>query len=151
MAGNRGGNSMGGEIGVATPDLMREMLATRAAVGLARAYIRQHLCALGLAHTFDDTSLIGSELMTNAIAASATGSTVRLFIGYRCGKLVLAVWDDSPAMPVRKESEPLTPDAVDSLPDEPGGWGLGLVEALAHEYWTEPAGSGKWVCAALKT
>lgn len=133
-----------------TVDLMREMLATRAASGLARSYIRQHLYQLGLAHAVEDTSLIGTELVSNAIAASAPGSTIRLFIGYRCGKLILAVWDDSPAMPVRKESEPLTPEAVDKLPDDPGGWGLGLVEALAQGFWTEPAGSGKWVCAALK-
>lgn len=131
-------------------DLCRELLATKAAAGLARTYVRQRLVLLGFAGAVDDAVLIAGELVANAVAATPRDATLRIFLGHRPRGLVFGVWDGSAAMPVPRSPGEITLETIDRLPDEPGGWGLGLVAALARDYWTEPAPQGgKWVCALL--
>ncbi|GAA2446807.1 hypothetical protein GCM10010191_74900 [Actinomadura vinacea] len=126
-----------------------EICSSNAAAGFARSYVRAELCRLGLASAIEDAILVATELVTNAVNASPPESSIRLSLGWHSRGLVFAVWDGNTTLPVRRDIAPLTPEAVDRLPDEPGGWGLGLVEALAREAWTEPADPGKWVCASL--
>ena len=98
------------------------------AVPLARAHLRQLLSGWGRAELSPDAGVVVSELVTNAVAASAglrpAAAPVLVWLGSDGYRLLLAVADMSPRPPVR----------LDLRPDAEGGRGLALVEAL----------SGRW-------
>jgi anti-sigma regulatory factor (Ser/Thr protein kinase) len=131
----------------------RELLATPAAVGLVRTYVGAQLDKWGYSGAVSDAQLVAAELVTNAVAISGWGGTIRVFLGNRPKGLVFGVWDPSPHMPERKPPPELTLETLDLSPgdfDRNGGWGLTVVEALTRDLWIErPSHGGKWVCAAL--
>jgi anti-sigma regulatory factor (Ser/Thr protein kinase) len=117
------------------------------AVPSARAHVRQVLWEWGYAQLAQDLCVVVSELVTNAVLASAeirpAIAPVRVWLGSDTTCVLLAVADASPRPPVRLN---LAPDAV-------GGRGLALVEALATRWgWypvnpATPAGLVKTVWA----
>ena len=103
------------------------------AVPLARAHLRQLLSGWGGAELGPDAGVVVSELVTNAVTASAglglTGAPVLVWLGSDSYCLLLAVADASPRPPVR----------LDVWPDAEGGRGLALVEALSGRWGWHPA------------
>jgi anti-sigma regulatory factor (Ser/Thr protein kinase) len=119
------------------------------APGCARDHVRAVACEWGLSGLAETAELLVSELVTNALYASersdvgadkATVPVVQLWIVTDGISLVIYVWDNSDAMPVRQ----------DAGPDQIGGRGLMLVEALGKEWGAYRLDSGKvvWVMLA---
>ena len=115
---------------------LRDALMLRAladAVPMARAHLRRLLSGWGRAELSPDAGVVVSELVTNAVAASAgiglAGAPVVVWLGSDRHCLVLAVADVSPRPPVR----------LDVWPDAEGGRGLALVEALSGRWGWYPA------------
>jgi anti-sigma regulatory factor (Ser/Thr protein kinase) len=115
----------------------------------ARRHIEAALTVWGLAHLTDLAALITSELVTNAIAASASttppgkeGRPVILSMTARDGELLIRVWDADPAMP--PPDEPAPPDP---LPED--GRGLIIVSELSRQWGWHPGNGGKFVWASL--
>lgn len=131
----------------------RELLATPATVGLVRTYVGAQLEKLGHRDAVPDAQLVAAELVTNAVAVSGWGGTIRVFLGNRPRGLVFGVWDPSPRMPERRPVPEPTLETLDLSPDNfdrNGGWGLTVVAALTRDLWVERSSrGGKWVCAAL--
>ena len=102
------------------------------AVPLARAHLRQLLSGWGQAELSPDAEVVVSELVTNAVAASAglrlAAAPVLVWLGSDSCCLLLAVADVSPRPPVR----------LDLGPDAEGGRGLALVEALSSRWGWHP-------------
>jgi anti-sigma regulatory factor (Ser/Thr protein kinase) len=124
---------------VASPD---RASARSAPHGHVRSVAREW----GLADLADTAELVVSELVTNAVQASARlrtagPSVVVLWITSDGLSLVIHVWDASPEMPVRK----------DSAPDEESGYGLMLVEALSKDHGVYRKAEGKTVWALITT
>ena len=99
-------------------------------VSAARAFIAEHAPPLA-----DDTRevllLLTSELVTNAVLHARTPIELGIAIGDR--SLLITVHDEDL---VRPEQRPYT--------DREGGWGLGLVSALADDFSTDVhVGEGK--------
>jgi hypothetical protein len=114
------------------------------AVPMARAHLRQLLSGWGWAELSADAGVVVSELVTNAVAASAglglETAPVLVWLGSDGYCLLLAVADVSLRPPVRLEV----------WPDAEGGRGLALVEALSDRWGWYPAsvnGLKKWVWA----
>src|SRR5690349_5538537 len=103
------------------------------AVPLARAHLRQLLSGWGRAEVRPDASVVVSELVTNAVAASAglrlAAAPVLVWLGSDSCCLLLAVADVSPRPPVR----------LDLGADAEGGRGLALVEAFSTRWGWHPA------------
>jgi anti-sigma regulatory factor (Ser/Thr protein kinase) len=117
------------------------------AVPSARLHARHVAREWGMASLAADCELVVAELVTNAIQAArrlpgATASLpVRLRLTGRPLGVQVEVWDGSDDMPEHGR---------DRLGDEPGGWGLVLVDALAARWGTyRTAGGGKCVWAEL--
>src|SRR3954471_8427927 len=77
-------------------------------VGIARVFVRHHLLSLGHRDLVDDATQIVSELVTNAVAATAshdprTRGRIRMRLGPGRGRPLLEVWDSSPRLPVIRE------------------------------------------------
>ena len=102
------------------------------AVPLARAHLRQLLSDWGWADLTPDAGVVVSELVTNAVAASAglrlAAAPVLVWLGSDSYCLLLAVADVSPRPPVR----------LDLGADAEGGRGLALVEALSSRWGWHP-------------
>src|SRR5690242_3543365 len=102
------------------------------AVPSARAHLRQLLTGWGRAALSPDASVVVSELVTNAVAASAelqlAAAPVLVWLGSDWHCLLLVVADASPRPPVRLTLEP----------DTEGGRGLALVEALSSRWGWHP-------------
>ena len=102
------------------------------AVPLARVHLRQLLSGWGRAELSPDASVVVSELVTNAVAASEerrlAAAPVLVWLGSDDCCLLLAVADMSPRPPVRPN---LGVDAE-------GGRGLALVEALSSRWGWHP-------------
>jgi anti-sigma regulatory factor (Ser/Thr protein kinase) len=123
-----------------------ELPAVASAVPCARAHVRAVARQWGLADLGDTAELLASELVTNALKASGSLPTtadpaivhvVRIWLASDHGCLVIRVWDGSDSMPVR----------TDTSPDEEGGRGLLLVEALGSAWGAYRTAIGKvvWV------
>jgi anti-sigma regulatory factor (Ser/Thr protein kinase) len=99
------------------------LAATDTAVPLARAHVRRLLRDWGFLELGEDAGLVVSELVTNAVQASARlqATPVRVWLGSDARWVLVAVADASPQLPVRPETGP---DAVE-------GRGLALVEAFS--------------------
>jgi anti-sigma regulatory factor (Ser/Thr protein kinase) len=145
------------------PVLQRELLATKASMGVARNAVVGELRRAGLEGAVADARLITDELVMNAIDASPAVATVRVDLTWWPDGLVLSVWDcRHDRMPWHRPS--LGRDLPDAQPDpkaldpghdclDMGGWGLQLAEALSQRLWSTPTTTpqGKWVCALLRT
>jgi anti-sigma regulatory factor (Ser/Thr protein kinase) len=112
-----------------------EMVAHPAVVPLARHHARQLLWDLGLRELIDPVELVVSEIVTNAIRASAgygvTGQAtegvlpvVRLWLSIEENGVLVLVWDASSSRPEQRAPQP----------DADSGRGLLLVGMLS-EAW----------------
>ena len=86
----------------------------------------------------DRLALIASELVTNAVRHARTEITIELTA--EDGALHLEVFDRGAGRPV----------FVDPDPDQPGGLGLPIVEALASSWGMRPREGGKGVWAEVR-
>jgi anti-sigma regulatory factor (Ser/Thr protein kinase) len=106
--------------------------ALEGAVPSARAHVRQLLREWNHAGLGEDAGLVASELVTNAVRASAglgpAIAPVRIWLGSDTHCVLLAVADASPRSPVR----------LNLAPDAEGGRGLALVEALSTRWGWHP-------------
>jgi anti-sigma regulatory factor (Ser/Thr protein kinase) len=119
-----------------------ELESRAGSVPQARRHVRDTLARWGLGDVADDAQLVTSELVTNAIAASAAlpfRADVGLLVAACPGQLMLLVWDASQDRPVRRSDDD---DAV-------AGRGLGIVAALTSRWGWAPDERGKVVWAVL--
>jgi anti-sigma regulatory factor (Ser/Thr protein kinase) len=124
-----------------------DMAPLDTAVPSARLHARHVVREWGMTSLAADCELIVAELVTNAIQAGRRlpGMTVpqpvRLRLTGRPLGVQIEVWDASDDMPEPGRKRP---------GDEPGGWGLVLVAALAACWGTyRTAGGGKCVWAVV--
>jgi anti-sigma regulatory factor (Ser/Thr protein kinase) len=119
-----------------------ELGALPTAVPCARLHTRQLLWEWGLTGLAADTELLVSELVTNAVKATAgqQQAAIRLQLSCDNTRVRVEVWDADPRPPVPKDD---TPDL-----EEEGGRGLFLVAALSARWdWyptEQPAGKVVW-------
>ena len=124
-----------------------ELGALPTAVPCARLHARQLLLEWGLNGLAASTELLVSELVTNAVKATAGNddqSAICLRLSGDNARVLIEVWDADPQPPVLKDlGEDATPD-----PHEEGGRGLCLIAALSTRwawYLTEkPTGKVVW-------
>jgi anti-sigma regulatory factor (Ser/Thr protein kinase) len=113
------------------------------AVPCARLHARQVLWEWGLAAFSENTELLVSELVTNAVQisrATAQDAPVRLWLVSDKAQVVIWVWDASPLPPVR----------ADAGSDAESGRGLMLVQAISARWgWEFPQEIGGKVVWAL--
>ncbi|MFI0448581.1 ATP-binding protein [Actinomadura sp. 6N118] len=121
-------------------------LATPGAVGIARRAAELAVLGWGVRREkADDVGLVVSELLTNAVRA-CPHSEVRVTVVWNTAQVIVEVWDRSSAPPV-----PRRPAALDDFGlDDPGGRGLGIVQALARRCGSRPDGGGKTVFAVIE-
>ena len=119
-----------------------ELGALPTAVPCARLHARHLLREWGLNGLAADVELLTSELVTNAVRATAgrQQAAIRLRLSSDQERVLVEVWD----------ADPQPPEPDDGLPglDEEGGRGLFLVAALSARWdWyltREPAGKVVW-------
>jgi len=120
------------------------LAALPTAPGCARGHVRTVAREWGLAELADTAELLASELVTNAVQASArltlgagvaTIPVVLLWVACDRASLFIGVWDASDELPVRR----------DAAADEDSGRGLMLVETLSTEYGAYRRAEGKVV------
>ena len=124
-----------------------ELGALPTAVPCARLHARQLVWEWGLNGLAANTELLVSELVTNAVKATAGNNdqaAICLQLSGDNTRVLIEVWDADPQPPVPKDlDEDGTPD-----PQEEGGRGLFLVAALSTRwawYLTEkPTGKVVW-------
>jgi anti-sigma regulatory factor (Ser/Thr protein kinase) len=159
--GIRKGNAMTGTAGATQENGTAQLLLRLSALDLgampdsvptARLHARAVLAAWGLRTMTDAAELVVSELVTNAVAAAAADASgavpraVRLRLSAAmAGNLItglqVEVWDAAGSVPRQGRVAPL---------DEPGGWGLVLVEHLSERWGCYPVpDGGKVVWAVL--
>jgi anti-sigma regulatory factor (Ser/Thr protein kinase) len=109
--------------------------ALEGAVPSARAHVRQLLWEWGLDELGQDVGLVVSELVGNAVKASAkfrpTVAHMQVWLGSDGRSVLVAVADASPQPPAR-----LSPG-----PDAEQGRGLALVEAFSNRWGWHPTRS----------
>ena len=123
------------------------------AVPCSRGYTRVILDEWNLATVADPAELIVSELVTNSVQATADEDgrprygeaglpVVHLRLASDRARVLVEVWDSVPGVPAARRAGP----------DEEGGRGLALVEAMSDCWgWTTvPGWSGKVVWAELR-
>jgi anti-sigma regulatory factor (Ser/Thr protein kinase) len=126
-----------------------ELAAHATVPGVVRGHVRAVAGEWGLARLADTAELLASEIATNAIQASqrleasedlATVPVVRLWLTSDGTSMVIHIWDASDEMPIRQTT----------APDEEGGRGLMLVDALAKDWGSyRKAAGGKVVWAMI--
>jgi anti-sigma regulatory factor (Ser/Thr protein kinase) len=124
-----------------------ELGALPTAVPCARLHARHLLWEWGMNELASTGELLVSELVTNAVKATAghvDQAAVRLWLSGDSARVLIEVWDADPRPPEPKDlGEDGTPD-----PREEGGRGLFLVTALSARWdWyltQEPAGKVVW-------
>ena len=121
-----------------------ELGALPSAVRCARLHACQVLWEWGLTALIEDTELLVSEVVTNAIKgsrATAPDTPIGLFLASDTDQVLILVWDGCPASPA--------PTATSA--DAESGRGLLLVEALSTRWgWHFPPGTdGKVVWVLL--
>ncbi len=150
------GNSLGAlaapELDPDSPHTQLELGALPTAVPCARLHTKHVLREWNLPELADTAELIVSELVTNAVRASAGLMSsryagrwvpgvppVRLWLVSDGQHIVIQVWDANEQMPARQ----------DPAPDAERGRGLLLVESLSAEWgsYTPEMSSGKVVWA----
>ncbi len=98
-----------------------------AAASCARLHTKNVLLEWSLKHLTDDAEMLVSELMANALKASwsmkeVTPVALRLIANYE--RLIIEVWDRSPADPVAREADD----------ESEHGRGLAVIEALSNRW-----------------
>jgi anti-sigma regulatory factor (Ser/Thr protein kinase) len=123
-----------------------ELAALPTAVSCARRHAKAVVQEWGLAAIAENTELVVSELVTNAVRASdylhsggLTTPVVRLWLASDLRSVLVRVWDSNSQMPARR----------DAGPDDDGGRGLMLVEYLANEWGAYRKADGKVVWVLL--
>jgi hypothetical protein len=106
-----------------------------------RLLIQCSLRGWGIAHMIDEAQLVISELLTNAVKASAELTTIQIRLAVIEGtSLVIEVRDCNPEPPVLK----------DGSSDNEGGRGLMIVDALSERWgYYHPTHRRKAVWAEL--
>jgi anti-sigma regulatory factor (Ser/Thr protein kinase) len=105
--------------------------AIKTAPGLARGHVRATLAEWGLGEYADDAQRIASELVANAVNASApvlaSGRmlVIRLCLLTDGGVLTIECWDQAPGFPVLREADALAET----------GRGLAIVDAITGGRW----------------
>ena len=126
-------------------DRLQARLAPRpASIGTARNLVRQACRAWHLPQLLDDTSLIVSELATNAVEHARTDFIVTVSRGGT--RLHVAVHDGVPRFPHPSKPALIGPQA--SLAER--GRGLRLVHRVAAAWGAMPTRGGKVVWATVK-
>ncbi len=109
------------------------LAAAEGSVPSARARLRQLLCEWDHEEISQDAGAVVTELLANAVVASAglgpAATPVLVWLGSDSHCVLLAVADASPRPPVR----------LNLGADAEGGRGLALVEALSHRWGWYPA------------
>lgn len=130
---------------------MPSLAALPTAASAARAHVRAALAAWDMSHLADDAALVLSELVGNAVKASAGQDGKPLYVGGQmpvitlCLKtdrlmLLCEVWDQAPGRPVL-----LRPGS-----NAESGRGLWTVSELSAQWGWHPAtGRGKCVWAVM--
>lgn len=123
-----------------------ELGALPTAVPCARLHARHLLWEWGLNGLASDTELLVSELVTNAVKATAIQqeAAILLRLSSDSARVLIEVWDADPQPPVPTElGSGGTPD-----PQDEGGRGLFLVAVLSAQWnWyltKEPTGKVVW-------
>jgi anti-sigma regulatory factor (Ser/Thr protein kinase) len=113
------------------------------AAGIARCAVREALVSRGLDLLADDAMLLVSELVGNAVrhARRSNGAALELRLAESDGRLRIEVIDGDPRPPTPRH--PLRRE-------EEGGFGLVLVQALAHDWGVRHTGDGKAVWFELR-
>jgi hypothetical protein len=121
--------------------------AVGTAPGTARGMLTATLRAWGLGHLRDPAEAIASELVTNAVTASAAKAggdaapaPVTFWVTAGGGELVIGAWDPHPEPP----PPPARPGALAE-----SGRGLLIVAALSSRWGCQPCRGGKHVWAAI--
>ncbi|MFI6691751.1 ATP-binding protein [Streptomyces sp. NPDC050433] len=110
------------------------------ATGRARAFTAETLRSWEAMCILDDTLLVSSELVTNAVRATRGTDLVAVQLRVAGRSFYIEVWDSAPGVPVVNQ--------VDADAEE--GRGLRLVDALATRWGTcWPQAGGKVVWAEL--
>jgi anti-sigma regulatory factor (Ser/Thr protein kinase) len=102
-----------------------------------RRVVTDTLRSWDVASLVDDTVLIVSELVTNAVRYD--GPSVHLHVQLRAGVLRVVVHDGASAPDTKVQADD----------DAEGGRGLQIVEALARSWGVQPVPNGKNVWAEL--
>lgn len=102
----------------------------------ARELVADALCSHVDAETVHYAAVVVSELVTNAVIHANTTVTVGLHL-----------LDDGGARIEVGDSSNWPPTQRHATPDEPGGRGLVLVQALARDWGVTPSAQGKTVWA----
>lgn len=110
-----------------------ELEATLGAARAARVFLRATLAAWELDGVTDVATLLGNELVTNAVVHARTA--LQMAVSYQPSELTVEVWDHSAAPPVLGPAH---------LREETRGRGLVLVESLADR-WGVRSGDGQKV------
>ncbi|MDQ2874073.1 MAG: ATP-binding protein [Actinomycetota bacterium] len=140
--------SCGVDLAPAWPDFTSwfALAARPEAVADARSFTNSMLGAWDVDDdAADNTALVVSELVTNAIQATLPGSSARVWLRlrHRAGLVAVEVADNSPASPAPGPP----PDG-----DDEHGRGLLIVEALCEQWGCyQLSGAGKVVMAMLRT
>ena len=121
-----------------------EFGALPGSVPCARLHARLVLAEWGLTGLSEQTELVVSELMTNAVAASRSlewVTPVRLWMLSDRARVMIAVWDANPHLPGRIDAD----DLAES------GRGLRLMDAFTAgwEAYATPQAGGKVVRAVI--
>lgn len=137
-----------------TEELIFPMLASPAAIGVARTLTETRLCKWDYSNILDDALLIVTELVTNA-AEVTPGKKIVFQIDRDPEGIVFAVWDSSARLPEPKPIVELTLEDLDLSEenfDNNGGWGIAIVQALSTSCGiTHDPRGGKWVWARCAT
>ncbi|WP_119728540.1 ATP-binding protein [Thermomonospora amylolytica] len=112
------------------------------APGRVREWAAATLARWAIPALADDLNTVATELVTNAWRQGAGDLLVMLELDRAQGLVDVAVWDDAPGVPVKRE-----PDFAAE-----NGRGLHMVEALTTAWGYEPdhTGPGKTVWATLR-
>ena len=106
----------------------------------ARVSVRAQLLLWGLPALADDVEAVTSELVANAVAASAVESTpIVLRLVLTTGSVFVECYDSAPGLPVATAAG----DGAES------GRGLAMVAALSADWGWCPAEGGKRVWAEI--
>ena len=121
-----------------------ELRPAPSAVPAARHHTRAVLFAWGLGAIADDVQLVVSELVTNAIEATASlpePVPIELDIAEYPGQLLLQVCDASPDLPAQRQPDDTAPN----------GRGLHIINNLssAWGYTRQPQGKSVWASLGL--
>ena len=124
-----------------------ELGALPTVVPCARLHVRHPMWEWGLDGLAEDTELLTTELVTNAVKAMAgrrDSPAVRLRLSGDHARVLIEVWDADQREPIPRD---IGADDLSGLKAE-GGRGLFLVEALSTRWnWyltQEPAGKVVW-------